>query len=106
MGNVANWIGNDTEPTAWKISNFSLSSNQFANSEFSVVPNPVQNGFLKIQSQVSGLKSINVFDLNGRAVLSTQLEFEVLDVSSLDRGLYLLNIKVNESAITKKIFVK
>ncbi|CAI8200587.1 MAG: Uncharacterised protein [Formosa sp. Hel1_33_131] len=106
VGNVANWIGNDTEPTAWKISNFSLSSNQFANSEFSVVPNPVQNGFLKIQSQVSGLKSINVFDLNGRAVLSTQLEFEVLDVSSLDRGLYLLNIKVNESAITKKIFVK
>lgn len=106
VGNAANWIGSDTEPTTWKISSFTLSSDQYTNSEFSVFPNPVDSGVIKIQSRIVGLKTIYVFDVNGRAVLSTQLESDVLDVSSIQSGFYLLNIEVNGTSTTKKIIIK
>lgn len=106
VGNSANWIGNNVEPTAWKISSFTLSSDQFHKPEFSVFPNPVENGVIKIQSNFSGLKTIKVSDLNGRTVLSTQLGSDVLDVSFMDRGFYFLNIEINGASTTKKIMIK
>ena len=106
VGNVANWIGDNGEPVAWKISSFTLTSDRYTKSEFSVFPNPVDSGVIKIQSRIVGLKTINVFDVNGRAVLSTQLESDVLDVSSIQSGFYLLNIEVNGASTTKKILIK
>ena len=106
VGNVANWNGDNGEPVAWKISSFTLTSDRYTKSEFSVFPNPVDSGVIKIQSRIVGLKTINVFDVNGRAVLSTQLESDVLDVSSIQSGFYLLNIEVNGASTTKKILIK
>jgi len=106
VGNSANWIGNNVEPTTWKISSFTLSSDQFHKPEFSVFPNPVENGVIKIQSNFSGLKTLKVSDLNGRTVLSTQLGSDVLDVSFMDRGFYFLNIEINGASTTKKIMIK
>jgi len=106
VGNVANWKGDNGVPLAWKISSFTLSSDQFYKPEFSVFPNPVENGVINIQSRILGLKTINVFDVNARAVLSTQLGSDVLDVSFMDRGFYFLNIEINGASTTKKIMIK
>ena len=106
VGNVANWKGDNGVPLAWKISSFTLSSDQFYKPEFSVFPNPVENGVINIQSRIVGLKTINVFDVNARAVLSTQLGSDVLDVSFMDRGFYFLNIEINGASTTKKIMIK
>ena len=69
-------------------------------------PNPVTNGFVSIKSQVFGVKSITIFDINGRKVLSTQLESNMLDVTSINSGFYLIMIEVDGASTTKKLIIK
>ena len=69
-------------------------------------PNPVTNGFLSIKSQITGVKSITIFDINGREVLSTQLESDLLNVTSINSGFYIVKIEVDGAYSTKKLIIK
>lgn len=87
---------------SWK----TLSSSDFTKSELSIYPNPVNSGLLNIKSQISGTKTIQLYDIMGRNVLQTTLNSDVLDVSSVNSGLYLLKIAIDGRTATKKIVVK
>lgn len=110
VGNAANWIGDDAiadNTTFWQITSFNvLGINAFSNSELAIYPNPVNNGFITINSKVTGVKNIQLFDTMGRTVLKTQLNADVLDVSSLSTGIYLLNIAIENRNSTYKIVIK
>tara|TARA_B110000459_G_scaffold126810_1_gene139155 strand:+ start:2940 stop:4613 length:1674 start_codon:yes stop_codon:yes gene_type:complete len=84
----------------------SLSADASVLNVINVHPNPVSNGFLTINTQASGPKNINLYDINGRTVLSTQLESNVLDVSAVKSGFYLLSVDVNGTSLTHKLFIK
>ena len=68
--------------------------------------NPVTNGFVSIKSQLLGIISISIFDINGREVLSTQLDSDLLDVTSINNGFYIMMIEVDGVFTTKKLIIK
>jgi hypothetical protein len=83
----------------------SLSMSDLNTKEISIFPNPVTNGFLSIKSQLLGIKSISIFDINGREVLSTQLDSDLLDVTSINSGFYFITIEVDGASTTKKLII-
>lgn len=83
----------------------SLSNNEFTTNEFKIYPNPVRNGFVNIKSNLGGEKNIEIFDLMGRNILSTTLENDRLDLSSLDNGVYFIRVSVSNSSHTQKLII-
>ena len=85
-----------------------LSSDSFNSKDYRVYPNPT-NGRLTIKSGKSlGDVMINLFDINGRQVLTKKatLMGEVeLNVSNLKSGLYILNIKGDFINTNEKIII-
>jgi hypothetical protein len=77
-----------------------LSSQDF-NFENSIklYPNPVQD-LLTIQSDVATIESVTILDVNGRSIMSSNSTF--IDVSQLQSGVYLVNIKSGDGVLTKK----
>ncbi|WP_405571812.1 T9SS type A sorting domain-containing protein [Winogradskyella sp. Asnod2-B02-A] len=82
-----------------------LSVGEFNAQSIQVYPNPVKNKLEITSSQV--VDKLTVIDINGRllkAIKLSNLEYS-LDVSSLTKGVYFLEIKSGESKSTKK-FIK
>jgi hypothetical protein len=64
---------------------------------FSVFPNPTSD-FININSD-KNIKSINLFDLNGKRVISTS-SITKIDVRHLDNGIYILSLDGKTQQIT------
>ena len=73
------------------------------NENISLFPNPVMNN-LKIKGKIA-IKEIRVMDLLGKIHISRINENNLIDVSLLDNGVYLIQLKTPAGYITRK-FVK
>ncbi|SRX52282.1 T9SS type A sorting domain-containing protein [Aequorivita sp. CIP111184] len=73
---------------------------------FKIYPNPASNGYLYINSKLSGVKNVSIFDVLGKQVLKTVLNGDRLDVSSLKSGVYILKIEQERTSSTKKMVLK
>jgi hypothetical protein len=71
-----------------------------------IYPNPTVDGFVNIVSSEIGAKFVELFDINGRKVLSTLINDDRLDVSSLESGFYMTQITVNGKTAVIKLIVK
>ena len=72
--------------------------------EMSLYPNPVEGNFVTIQVPTNGFKSVEVYDIMGKILIDSTLESDILDVSSLNVGIYMIKVTVgNESKISKLI---
>jgi extracellular elastinolytic metalloproteinase len=103
-----------TEPAAG--ANCTLGVNQFMNSDkISVYPNPSPKGVLFIHTNdFAGKLSIQVVDLNGRIVFkSNDVDFnsgssgdKPINLSQLQKGMYIIKISSETVNFTEKIFIK
>ncbi len=84
----------------------SLSINQFENNLFSFFPNPVNNGFVNIKTQINGLVNVKLYDIMGRCILSKQINSETLDVRAIGSGVYLLQVSVADRSSTTKLIIR
>jgi hypothetical protein len=71
-----------------------LSTQDFNSLDVQVYPNPSNNGFVNIITPNNAAKKIVIYDIHGRAVIAKTLKENILDVSKLSPGVYVL--KVNE----------
>ena len=80
-----------------------LSIGNLNNSDVLVYPNPVQNT-LFVNAGVT-VDNVSVFDLTGRQVLRAMPNAESfsLDVSNLNKGMYLVSLKAGDQEITTKL---
>ncbi len=83
-----------------------LSTNEFAQSELSIYPNPVNNGLVNFTSTVTGVKNVELIDMFGRTVIKTQLSGDALDVRSAGSGLYVLKVSIGDRLSTTKLIIK
>jgi len=74
--------------------------------ELSVFPNPVSNGKLNIISKHNLPKTIEIYDVLGKQVISTSILGKSLNISSLSPGIYILKIKENKLTSTRKLVVR
>jgi hypothetical protein len=87
----------------------SLNTNEFEYKNLSVSPNPTNN-ILNINFKEFNNTKAVLFDVQGRNVLETKLNNEItpLDVSNLQKGMYVLKISSADNANNKavKVLVK
>lgn len=73
---------------------------------FNMYPNPITNGILNIITFENGVKSIQIFDILGKRVLSRDIIDPQINLSSLKSGVYILKVTENNRTATRKLVVK
>jgi len=73
---------------------------------FSMYPNPVVDGILKINTLENAEKTIQIFDVLGKQVLSRTTKNEHISVASLDLGIYILKVTELGKTATRKLVIK
>ena len=71
--------------------------------EAKVYPNPAQN---MLHVEGTGLTEVEVFNIMGQSVLHVGENFETVDISHLQNGIYFIRIKTTEGEKTVKIVIK
>ena len=85
----------------------SLRTKQNAISGLNVYPNPVVNGNLFItSSNIAATKSVAIFDVLGKQVIKTTVSNQVVNVSKLISGVYILKITEEGKTATRKLVIK
>lgn len=108
------WVDvNDTgSDGTYAIDNFvfnattALSLKQNSISGLNVYPNPVKDGNLFITSDSSEAKSVTVFDILGKQVLSSKTSNNAINVSSLKGGAYIVKITQDGKTDTRKLIIE
>lgn len=82
-----------------------LSVNNTQNTAFGIFPNPAHN-FVNITSNFDGDKKVSFYNILGQEVLNTVVKNNVLNISNLNKGVYIVNITQGNVTETKKLIVK
>ncbi len=83
----------------------SINKNQIEG--FSLYPNPVSNGKLFISSNSSINKQIEIYSMMGKHVYSKKVKAnEIIDVSKLVVGIYMIRIEEDDKIATRKLIIK
>lgn len=64
-------------------------------------PNPAKY-HIEINSH-SNIEIINIYDLNGKLMLKTNKNFESIDISNLNSGIYIVEVKAGEQIYRQKL---
>ncbi len=73
---------------------------------FKLYPNPVTYGKVYIETNQNAPKQILIFDVLGTQVLQTTILGKELNLSDLDKGVYILRVFENNKVATRKLIVK
>jgi hypothetical protein len=82
-----------------------LSTVEMTNLSLSVFPNPINDHYIYINSSIKGVKHCEVFDINGRKLISIETNHDKLYVGNLIKGIYLLKIKIKGQIHISKIII-
>ena len=63
---------------------------------FEIIPSSTEGIFNIINKSATQIKSLNVYDLNGKLIISKSSQFDEINISQFSNGLYLLNIETEE----------
>lgn len=84
-----------------------LSINDTEIKNFKIYPNPVKSGKFSISSGSNSLKTVKLYDINGKTILNKQvLNKEVIQINNLNSGLYILKVYENGKTASGKLVVK
>lgn len=74
---------------------------------FNLYPNPVSKGKFSISTGENLIKNIELFDINGKMVLSRSVKNkESINISNLNSGIYILKVEENSKNATRKLIIK
>ena len=73
---------------------------------FKLYPNPVTQGKVYIETNQNAPKQILIFDVLGTQVLQTTILGQELNLSRLDKGVYILRVFEGNKVATRKLIVK
>jgi len=97
--------GSQTSRFVIVFTNELLGSNEISFETIAVYPNPTQNN-LTINSPIADITSIEIYDLRGRSVGVTTLDYKnscQIDMSELKSAMYFVKINTDKGTITKRI---
>ena len=70
-----------------------------------VYPNPVSSGVLHIESNLNTERTVNLFDVIGKQVLSTTTSNNTINIAALNSGVYILKITEGGKTATRKLVI-
>ena len=71
-----------------------------------IYPNPVSNGILRITTFENAKKTVQIFDVLGKQVLSRIIHSQPLNISVLNSGIYIIKVFEKGKIATRKLVVK
>ena len=82
-------------------------TSEFSAANFNVYPNPA-NEFITITAKNSNvISSVEMFDILGKQIMKSELNNDKLDVSNLNKGVYIMKINSNDnSSNTLKVIIE
>lgn len=83
----------------------SLSTDDVLANEFKVYPNPAKD-YVSIQSKKKIVTSVDLYNVLGAKVLTSKLSNGRINVSSLVKGVYFMNINAEGGSATKKLVIQ
>ena len=93
--------------------NYAQSNNEISKKDgivniegLTIFPNPVNNGKVYIYTKNNYTKSIEIFDVLGKKVMSQVLYDRELNIVDLKSGVYILKIKEGKISVTRKLVVR
>ena len=87
----------------YESTSLSISDNNF---HVSIYPNPVSDGIINLVNPTNEALAVEIFDLNGRKVISKTSIFDSVDVSDLSEGIYSMKLSNQDKFDVKKIVIK
>jgi hypothetical protein len=82
-----------------------LASTQNEIAGLKVYPNPVSNGVLHVESNLNTERTISLFDVLGKQVLSTTTSNNTINIAALNSGVYILKITEGGKTATRKLVI-
>ena len=73
---------------------------------FKLYPNPTTNGKVFIVTSQNAPKKVLIFDVLGTQVLQTTILGKEINVSNLDKGVYILRVFEKDKVATRKLIIK
>lgn len=94
--------------TIYKITDSSLSTEDFEKNGFSVYPNPAKESFTISNSDNKTIKAIELYDVAGKKVLTKELiETNTINTSTLSKGIYNVSIiDTNDVTYITKLIIQ
>ncbi|HEX7413912.1 MAG TPA: choice-of-anchor tandem repeat GloVer-containing protein [Bacteroidia bacterium] len=75
------------------------------NVQVTIYPNP-NNGSFVIETNIAEKQTVNVYDVNGKIVLSQNINGKTtIDASTLNEGVYNISIISNEGVVNKRVVI-
>ena len=69
-------------------------------------PNPVSNGVLHVESNLNSERTISLYNVLGKQVISTTTSNTTINIANLNSGVYIVKITEGGKTATKKLVVK
>lgn len=82
-----------------------LATNENSKKGFSIYPTSVTDGKIFITSAKNTDKKVKIFDQTGRLIMNKIITSEI-NVSSLSKGIYILNVEESGTSVSKKIIIR
>jgi len=98
-------VGSEGKSWYGKFTTDLLSNPELEQLEMILFPNPVNTEFVTIKTFIRGIKSVEIFDINGRLVLKQSLQSELLDISKFNAGLFFVKVTMDGKSSTSKLIV-
>lgn len=73
---------------------------------FKLYPNPTISGKIYITTAQNAPKTVYIFDVLGTQVLKAMILGKELNVSRLDKGVYILRVLEKDKVATRKLVIK
>lgn len=93
-------------PASAQVSADQNPSKEIAIEELSIYPNPASGEKVYISTKANQLKKIEIYNVLGKPVLTSQLSGMELNISSLEPGIYIMKIREGKSSATRKLVVR
>lgn len=92
--------------TSRSLSELTLSTKNNQIQGFGMYPNPASKGYVTLSSKNNAKMSVAVFDILGKQVLNKTVSNNILNVSSLKSGVYIMKVSQDNASVTKKLVIQ
>ena len=73
--------------------------------DIQIFPNPAKSTITILNSSNAKIKEVNIYNQTGQITLHKEAPINVIDISFLQQGMYIIELITNESKIRKKLII-
>ena len=85
--------------------NYQLNTTEFELQQVEIYPNPT-NSKVHLKSKNSSIRKVEFYNTSGKIMKTVENKFEILDISDLSNGIYIMKIHTNLGVLNEKIIKK